>query len=287
MPRLNESFKKFESVKELPTIPETLSSILALITDPNSSVADLARVMELDQSLTAKVLRMVNSAFYGFYRQVTTVRDAAVILGFNEIRILALTVSMFDVFQASSSRWERGRFWEHSLVVGMATESLAKLAKLDQKEAFVAGLLHDLGKVAFDFVLGEKWSDLVVQAGREGIPLNELEKSDLGVDHGELGAWLGEKWRLPEGIIATMQFHHRTDDLKHEARVCVAVRLANSVVKAKGIGSSGNPCVEPVEDWMLSRLDLSETDLEEMDSHITSDLKSIQAAAHHVAAGRR
>ena len=287
MPPLKEPFEKFESVKELPTIPETLSSILSLVTDPHSSVADLARVVERDQSLTAKVLRMVNSAFYGFYRQVTTVRDAAVILGFNEIRILALTVSMFDVFQASPSGWERGRFWEHSLVVGIATESLATRARLDSKEAFVAGLLHDLGKVAFDHVLGEKWLDLVIQAGKEGIPLNEIEKARLGMDHGELGAWLGEKWHLPEGIITAMQFHHHPDELRHAARLCTAVRVANSIVKGKGIGLSGNPCVEAVEDWMLPRLNLDKKIFEEVESHITSDLKSVQAAAHHAGTGRR
>ncbi len=287
MSQLQESFEQFASIKELPTIPETLASILAVVTDSRASVADLAHLVERDQSLTAKILRMVNSAFYGFFRQVTTVRDATVILGFNEIRILALTVSMFDAFQNTPSGWERGRFWEHSLVVGTTTEYVARIVKIDEKEAFVAGLLHDLGKVAFDHVIGDKWLNLVMQAERETIPLNELEKSQLGLDHSDLGAWLGEKWHLPEGIIKAMQFHHRPEDLKHESRLCAAVRLANSIVKGKGIGRSGNPYVEPVEDWLLSRLDLSEEDYEEVENHVTSDLKSIQAATYHVSTAKK
>ncbi len=135
-------------VRDLPTLPTVLGKILSAAADPDSSALDLGRLISSDQSLSATLLKLVNSAYYGFYRQIKSVTQAIVMLGFNEVRNLTLTATAFRTLSASTSDYDRNQLWRHTLAAAIAAERCAKMKKLSIGGAFEAGLLHDIGKVA-------------------------------------------------------------------------------------------------------------------------------------------
>jgi putative nucleotidyltransferase with HDIG domain len=233
--------RQIESIKQLPTLPQVMERVMSVITDPNSSASDLGREIAKDQSLTAKILRMVNSAFYGFYRQIDSVDDAVVILGYNEVRILALTVSVFDSFGPSKTGWNRTHFWEHALATAVGTEYLAQGSSTLAKEAYIAGLLHDIGKVAFDKLLGSEWMRILLRAEKDDYPLHDLETEEFGASHATAGGWLAERWHLPERIAQAVARHHETTTGHGENCLVPLVQLSNAIVKDEDIGHSGNP----------------------------------------------
>jgi len=233
--------RQIESIKQLPTLPQVMERVMEVITDPNSSAADLGREIAKDQSLTAKILRMVNSAFYGFYRQIDSVDDAVVILGYNEVRILTLTVSVFDSFGPSRTGWNRPQFWQHALATAVGAEYLAQGGATLAKEAYIAGLLHDIGKVAFDKLLGTEWMRVLQRAEKDQIALDGIELEEFGASHATAGGWLAERWHLPERIAQAVAYHHENTNGHGENCLVPLVQISNAIVKDEKIGQSGNP----------------------------------------------
>ncbi len=188
-------------VKELPTLPTVLGKILSTAADPNASALDLGEHIAADQSLSSTILKLVNSAYYGFYRQISSVTQAIVMLGFLEVRNLTLTASAFQNMGKESSGYDRSLLWRHSFGTAMAAERLAKLLPKDIEGCFEAGLLHDFGKVALDMLCPETFREAVQLAHDEGKLLEEVLQEHHGTDHAELGGILAEHWNLPLTVV--------------------------------------------------------------------------------------
>lgn len=280
--------RQIESIKQLPTLPQVMERVMEVITDPKSSASDLGREIAKDQSLTAKMLRMVNSAFYGFYRRIDSVGDAVAILGYNEVRILTLTISVFDSFGPSRTGWDRPRFWQHALATAVGTETLAQGSKTLAKEAYVAGLLHDIGKVAFDKLLGSEWIRLLRRAEKEEAALDQMEQEEFGASHATAGGWLAEQWHLPERISQAITLHHNLEEAEREHALTPLVHLANVVVKQEEIGYSGNPQGKTIDLEELSAMwppqlgGIDEGTIEELRARVKEESRAMAAAMSYI-----
>jgi HD-like signal output (HDOD) protein len=221
-------------VTEVPTLPTTVARILEISGSESSSAADLAKVIYFDQALAAKVLRIANSSFYGFSRKVKTLEHATVILGFKDIRNMALAMSVFSSFfvKGTGSRFERHRFWEHSLGCGLGAKVLAEGAGLNKTELFVAGLIHDLGKVVLDRYHQDGFLEVLEVAHGQGLSWEEAEREVLGYTHAEVAGTLLETWKFPPELVAPVSFHHHPWDDGGHAQRSAAVHLADVITRS-------------------------------------------------------
>ncbi len=196
--------------KNLPTIPTVLAKILQLVDSESSSGKELIAVVERDQALTGKLLRLANSAFFGQTRRVATIPRAVVLLGFSTVRNLALGVKVWDALGTGVARNRLEELWAHTVAVAVATKTLAaSLRAGDPDEAFTAGLLHDVGRL----VLAMRFRDdywRAVGGASEAEAVEGMEATNLGVDHTEVGAWILEAWSLPPAIVEAVRHHHAT-----------------------------------------------------------------------------
>jgi putative nucleotidyltransferase with HDIG domain len=228
-----------EHIRALPTLPTVLTRILSTVADPESSALDLASHIAADQALTATLLRIVNSAYYGFKREILGIADAIVILGFVEVRNLALAAITFDVFPNSGSGCDRVQLWRHSVAAAIASDRCARAARLVNPDTyFVAGLLHDIGKVVFDVLYPERYLAAVAHAQEEGLRIIEMERQCFDCDHTTLGAALCAHWNLPRLISASIREHHVAETDATAPGSAKIVALANCAASQAGLGET-------------------------------------------------
>lgn len=202
--------KKLDSIVELPTIPTIMSQVLAALDNPNLSATQLASIIERDQTLTAKVLKVANSPFYGFARKISTIDLAVVILGINVLKeiVLGLLIQKFFT-RLSKSMFDVKSFWNYSLFCGAAAKLLAR--KLGYKlagEAFVAGLMHDLGILIIIENFRKQFGEIRKLQKTKDLSITEAESFVLGATHADIGLWLAEKWNLPPKLCLAIKNHH-------------------------------------------------------------------------------
>jgi putative nucleotidyltransferase with HDIG domain len=237
---LEQFKKKLMEINEISTLPQVMSRIMQIVTDENSCAADLAKEITKDKSLTAKILKVVNSAYYGFYREIVKVSDAVVVLGFNEIKRLSLAMSVLDMFGKDKRAQHRLALWNHSLACAAMSDILEKEWKLRNRGAFTAGLLHDIGKAVLDQYFPPMWAAVQVMMHEQSLQAYEAERRLFGFDHSDIGCWLSEKWNLPQNLIEAIRCHHRPEAAQLEPELARAVhvanRLANEYMRLKMAG---------------------------------------------------
>jgi len=198
-------------VKSLPTLPTVYSALCDTIANPRSTAEDVAKVISIDQASTLKVLKMANSAFFGFSGRIETVSRAVVVLGFDEIRSLVLSSSVMDLFkkQKTLHRFHPRDFWAHSIAVGLITRILGKmLGVVHLENFFVAGILHDIGKLFFFESAEEDYGRALGLVDEKNCLIREAELEVLGMDHALVGSMVADQWKLPEPIRNAIHYHH-------------------------------------------------------------------------------
>jgi putative nucleotidyltransferase with HDIG domain len=239
--------KVTESMVALPTLPLVASRLLESIADPDSpSSEEIGAVIALDPSLTARTLKLANSDFYGFPRKVGTVDLAVVVLGPDTIRDLVLSAA---VYQTLDPTWRAlTGLWSHSLACGVAARALADRCRyrLDG-EAFAAGVLHDIGKVALRQSYPEQFEAAVALVREQGISMVEAERGVLGSDHAEVGGWLAERWGLPDDLVEAIACHHRPEQARLNPELTSLIHIADSLA-----GMTGNSWPVEAEDGSIS-----------------------------------
>ena len=197
--------------KSLPTIPPVLTGIIALIDDDRAGAKKLVDLIERDQALTARLLRLGNSAFFGQARKVSTIPRAVLLLGFSTVRNLALGVKVWDTLGTGVSRKELEALWTHAVQVAAAARAIARQQRqVSPDETFTTGLLHDVGQLVLALRFKELYWDTVRKATSTEHQVG-LEQSTLGVDHAEVGSWLLEAWNLPALMVEAVRRHHDAD----------------------------------------------------------------------------
>ena len=251
-------------IKDLPTLPSVLGKILATAADPDSSALDLGHHIAADQSLSATLLKLVNSAYYGFYRQISSSSHAIVMLGFLEVRNLTLTATAFRTLGAGNSDYDRVQLWRHSLATAMASEKLAKLLKLEMEGVFESGLLHDIGKVALDLLYPEEFREAAHRAHAEKRYVFEVEQEIFGIDHAAVGGLLGEHWNLPPGVVGAIRFHHNPGAGDQESVLPHLISVGNALSYPAGLGEFSNGLAPQVSEESLQALGLTRDKCDEI-----------------------
>jgi HD-like signal output (HDOD) protein len=225
----NDSIRTMVSrLDALPSIPRTHAALTRLLADPETSLEDIARVVEQDVGIAAKVLQLVNSAFYGLPRHMANIRDAVSFLGTRTLHDLVLTVEVFGTFEGEGDGGFSGEdLQRHSLLTASIARRLVE-GKRDAEDAFVAGLLHDVGKLILAVRLPDRLAAVRERTAREGIAAHEAERHLLGVTHGEIGAYLLGLWGLPHATVEAVAFHHEPLAVPHRRwNTLAAVHVAN------------------------------------------------------------
>jgi putative nucleotidyltransferase with HDIG domain len=241
-----------EAITDLPTLPVIVSEISSQIANPSTNAADIGRLIERDQILTSKVLRLVNSAYYGFPKQIKSIQHAVVILGFNKVKTVIVTASVFGAFGArQAAELDVLRFWQHSLGVAISSKVVAEMMGLahSAEDAFIGGLLHDIGKVILDQFQPAIYGPIVKYANDKGILLVEAEKEVMGLTHATVGEWIMEKWRLPPAIVQMVSSHHTPNRSMERRELITSIHLGDILARALGIGSGGDqrmPEIDPI-----------------------------------------
>jgi len=235
-----------EKIIGLPMLPTIVTQLITLVGNPRSSAREVAQLISTDQALTAKILRVANSAFYGFPRKISTVQMGIVVLGFEAVKNLALSVAVLKRFSSGPEHplFDRQRFWDHAITCGVAGRMLAhKLRYRIEGEAFVAGILHDIGKLVLIEYFPDEFSEALDLAEAETLTISEAEEQVLGITHADVGGWLAEKWNLPSSLVETITYHHRPRDLENSENpeeLVLLVHMGNALARHCQIGGSGD-----------------------------------------------
>lgn len=268
-------------IRDLPTLPATVIRITQIVNNPKASARDLARIITDDQVLTARLLRLVNSSFYGFPQRISTVTGAIVLLGFDAIRNLLLSTSIFKLFKAGSRdlRFRLDAFWDHSVGCALGAKIVATHLRYEQvEELFVAGLLHDIGKVLELLYLPQDFERVAERVEADNILIEEAEREIWGFGHAELGAALADAWRLPAKLVEVIGFHHTPDRALSFPLETSIVHVADILCRALDLGSGGDHRMPRLNDraWENLGLDVAEltTIIEEIDAGF-SDIKAL------------
>lgn len=198
-------------VKEVPTLPIVYQQLFSKMSNPNVSVPQLAEIVSKDQSLAAKILKLVNSAFYGYKKEITTISRAMVILGFRTVRNAALAISVFDYVAGcpEDSKFPIEDFWKHSLNVASSCKVLGQKTGIkQQEETFVCGLLHDVGKLIMKKYFENDFNEVCDYALDKSVSWSAAEDDLLGVNHSTLAKAVLRSWNFPPNLIEAVQFHH-------------------------------------------------------------------------------
>ena len=230
-------------VSSFPSMPGAAAKMLSLLNNPDISISQIEEILRFDQGLTANVLRLTNSAYFGFSAKIGSVRQAVVLLGAKRLIQLVLTSCVHSVMQKSVEGYDlpAGELWRHSIAVSVAAEALVKELRIPVADfVFTAALLHDVGKLALsDFVEGDLQK--IEDTASPGIPFEVAEQFVLGIDHAEVGALILENWSFPPEIVRAVQWHHAPDAVEKTDSLIDIVHVANvlSLMVGTGMGREG------------------------------------------------
>lgn len=247
-------WRLIDDLVTLPTLPTILLQINELVADQNSSAADVAGVIQTDVAIATKVLRLANSAYYGLRSKVSSVQHAIAMLGFNIIKNLAITATVFENFQEGGAHphFDHEQFWRHCVATGTLSRMLADRIGLSRKEieaAFICGLLHDVGKIILEQHLHDRFLEALDLTSTEHIPLVKAEQDLFDFTHAEVGALLAERWHLAPEIVTACQHHHQplAAPPGEQLLPCV-IHVADIMARLRPIGHGGgayHPQLDP------------------------------------------
>jgi putative nucleotidyltransferase with HDIG domain len=267
-----------ERASEIPAQTSVAIQVHHLVNQRNSSASQIAHALSTDQVLTARVLKTANSAFYGAPRRIATLTDAIVLLGMRTIRDIAMSVSCQDMLARAVPGYviAKGELWRHSCCCGYGAQQLAKLAGFQvAEEAYIGGLLHDIGKVVISYSLTDEFVEIADLAGKQNEPFTEAEEAVLGFDHAEVGACMAEHWNLPKQLVEAIRYHHRPSEQPEPSDLTYIIHLADAFCMMLGIGLGGDGLRYKLEPGIIDRLGLDNDDIDGVMSSIIEFAASV------------
>ena len=255
------------AVDEMPPFPQVVQRAMQELADPAYEVSGLVDILKVDQAVTANILKLCNSAYFGLPRKVSSLREAVVYLGADQLRQLLVSGAASKIYEKPNEGYAvfADELWRHALATAVMAQVLRRhlRLKLDENMVFTAALLHDVGKVVLSAFVIDKYRAIesLVEGGE--CSFQEAEKEVLGFDHAEIGGKIAEKWEFPPEIIAAIAFHHEPSRASKELRLLTeVVALANNLAVMVGYGTGVDGLACRGHDLLLKKLNIVEKDLE-------------------------
>ena len=271
-----------EYIKTIPSLPTSVTKVLEICNNPHTSPADLNHVISLDPVLVGRVLKLINSAYYGLGQPVTNLARAIIMLGINTVKNLALSTAVVGHLspKMSSVGINMEGFWRHSLCVGVAAKLLARKRGIDSKmteEYFTAGLLHDLGKIPLNAVLKKDYLLTIRESDRDRKPLFQAEESALGQNHCGIGAMISESWKLEGAIGDTILYHHNCEEYSGTYKdILFSVAAANRFASISEIGFSGNRYPGSLSHEVWETLNVTQEAFDGIEENVFSEIEKAE-----------
>ncbi len=284
-PNLESVNQRILQLEQFPTLPAIAVDLVQRWNDPDVSLTSVTDLISKDASLASKVLKIANSAKFGLKKEVSSLHHAGAMLGLNALRCITLGVSVMDLFADQEADWAKDfdpdEFWRHNLGVAIAAEMLAeRFSYPSPEEAFLGGLLHDIGKLGLLTVMPDEYVDIIRRASAGSQTLLEHEKQMLSVTHTEVGKWISEKWNFPEKFRNAIWLHHQNpgayqDQSENSGHLEWIIYIADHLVRRSRIGNAGNQYLQNDDLWLQQNFGFDSDDLSDFTEEL---LPRVQAA---------
>jgi HD-like signal output (HDOD) protein len=272
--------KIIKKIDDLPPMPKVLHKARQVLSDPNSSFKDITRIIETDQAIAAKILKVANSAYYGLSGMVSSIHHASVVLGYQTLEQVITMVSSSSILgmQLRGYGLQAGMLWKHSLATAIASRSIAKLrAPSLENDAFCVGLIHDAGKLALDPHVLDKRKEIDAFLRDRSPFFLEAERKVLGFDHAEIAMDLCKKWKLPDYQSEAMRYHHHPEASNGNPLAHI-VHIADYIAKQAGFGSGYGSQTPPLHARSLEKLNMKGENMEEIARQVSSSVEQITSS---------
>lgn len=247
-------------VEDMPVLPDRINRIMTLTEDPDSTIKDLEIEILKDQSLTSKILKLANSTYYGYARRISTVSEAAVLLGYQTIKSLTLAsaVSQYLIKELPKGYGlEKYDLWNQSQSCAIISRFIAKKVKYEKAEqAYIAGLLRDIGKTILNYYVGEEYEAILNKVEKEKKTFLQAEQDILGFNHGEIGAEVAKKWNFPLALVESIHYHHTPELSQIDPTLVSIVHIADAITMLLGVGLGNDGLSYNFSDFALNTLNL-------------------------------
>lgn len=272
--------KAMAKLTDIGSLPEVTTKVVAVVEDPKATAHQLHEIIKNDPALAAKILKVVNSAFYGLPSQIASLDRAIAMLGLNSVKNIALAASLSRFFnvESRSNRFSPRDLWTHCVAVGVCAKLLANVARMGQAdEAFVAGLMHDVGLLAELQLFPDQVSKIADVCGKNSQDFCTAEREIIGADHQAFGMALTTKWKFPPGLRNAIGYHHNPTGLKPEFfKFTTLVYAADTLCCAQGHGFSLTAAGQPLSEETIAFLGLSDAAIGEVVDALPEHVKDAE-----------
>jgi putative nucleotidyltransferase with HDIG domain len=262
-------------VHDLPALPSVVLRVMQLANQSEYSTRELADVIARDPSFSARILKLANSAYYGLPRAVGTISEAVLMLGNHTLRNLALMAATHETMRGAVVGYELepGQLWRHSLACGLGAEKLASFSShTDREEAFVAGLLHDVGKMILGLYVGDRMPEIRAYIEENQCSFVEAERAILGFDHAEVGGRIARRWNLPLSLTQAIAWHHEPVQRGQVTPLTAIVHVANICALMAGIGLGADGLGTQVSVAAMQTLHIEATHMEQITEYLLGEV---------------
>lgn len=269
---------RLSEIRDLPTLPAVFMNILYLMRNPNTPIGEIAKAIESDPAITMKILRLINSSFYGLAKPVNTVQQAIVLLGSSTLKNIVISTTIIRALDGDDqhSDFNREALWQHSIGCGLIAHLLGKhLGLPPDEERFVAGVIHDVGKIALDVYFRPEMKSVLKCVRQRRVSFVQAEREILGTDHTEIGAYIAETWMLPLELVELIAHHHDDNPDSQQSTLTALIQVSDMLVRKYGVGSGGDALVPEINPWIWEKLNLSEPLLISIDEDLKAEAAKV------------
>ena len=266
---------RVKSIEGLPSFPATHAEILKLAHSENSTTDDVAEKLQLDTGLLANVFKIVNSAGYGFRKRVDSLKLAVTLLGLEELANIVMAAQVYDKLgdYEDGAGLDPKAFWRHAVGVGFASRALSKKLNVEAESAFLAGMLHDVGKIVLDRYFGDFYKACLKRVADGTTSIYTAEQDVMGVTHAEIGGVLAGEWKFANNYTNTTMYHHTPKDAVRYKRLVCLVHIADAMTRQLGFGSGGDSTVPDVDEAALDQFSMQSRGLQLLVQAVQEELE--------------
>lgn len=270
-----EILNRLQDINDLPTLPTVFLNVMRIMRDPNTPIKEIAQVAECDPAISMKILKLINSSFYGLARTIDSVQQAIVLLGANTLKNVVISISIFKAMggKGEESLFDREAFWQHSIGCGLIARYIGNRLGMERDEqGFIAGVIHDIGKVVLDKYFHEELTSIIRLGRRNSIPFHQAEREVIGTTHAEIGAFLAANWKLPDNLVNVIAKHHQLDARCDHAVLTALVQLSDMLAHKYKVGSGGDDLLPEIDPKVWQILNVRQSELDSWQDDLQTEI---------------